>query len=286
MDNINISTIALEYTKLVQDNLLELMMNQEKLELQLGQRTKIKTQEHTAYLVDDFSNNILFELLNQYSEFNWQVFSEETGWTNIGNGKIRLKAICDPFCNTSLAMRGFRESAVAICITDDKNELISCSIADLNIKRIFYVDKLKSVILNPGVNGQWTETEMHVSKTQNLKNAFIAISALKAKRRQKLTERRIFHEAGQITILDGAIYIARMASGYLDAYLDLDIGQPIYEIPCLEMIKRSGGVVKDLSGKDFELAQVVFTLEEKPDARYQFISASTNELYKEILESI
>ena len=96
----------------------------------------------------------------------------------------------------------------------------------------------------------------------------------------------IFIKPGQLHCLDGAIFIGRTASGYIDAYLDPYIGQPLYEVPCLEMINRAGGIITDTDGSEFDLAKLIEDLEINPNARYKFIAAATAELHEEICNAL
>lgn len=279
-----ISGITFEYVKTAQAVLIDKLNSQLAFERELGQVVRKKSSEHTAHKVDDFSDEILFSILHEYPDIGWKIFTEEKGWIT-DTRKTDYKVICDPFCNTTLALRSFRESAVAICLADKDNSFISCAIADLNTWRIFYADqeRVSTFVIE---NGKWISSPAEVSNTTNLSDSFISISSLKKKRREAMVGKEIFTRAGQLHCLDGAIYIGRTASGYLDAYLDPYIGQPLYEIPCLEMIRRAGGVVTDTSGDNFNFARLISDLEKEPNSRYKFIAAATEELHNEIYKAL
>jgi fructose-1,6-bisphosphatase/inositol monophosphatase family enzyme len=279
-----ISGITFEYVKTAQAVLIEKLSSQLAFERELGQVVRRKSSEHTAHKVDDFSDEILFSVLRQYPNIGWKIFTEEKGWIT-DTKRIDYKVICDPFCNTTLALRSFRESAVAICLADKDNSFISCAIADLNTQRIFYADR-EQVSTFMIENGEWISLPTKVSKATSLSDAFISISSLKKRRREAMAGKEIFTRAGQLHCLDGAIYIGRAAAGYLDAYLDPYIGQPLYEVPCLEMMKRAGGVVTDMLGNEFNFSRLISDLEKEPHARYKFIAAATEELHNEIYKAL
>lgn len=276
--------ITFEYARTAQAVLMDKLNSQFAFERELGEVVRKKSDEHTAHKVDDFSDEMLFSLLRKYPDIGWKIFTEEKGWI-ISERKTDYKIICDPFCNTALALRSFRESAVAICLADRDNSFISCAIADLNTRRIFYADQehVSTFVIE---NNEWIASPARVSGTTNLSDAFISISSLKKKRREAMAGKEIYTRAGQLHCLDGAIYIGRTASGYLDAYLDPYIGQPLYEVPCLEMIRRAGGIVRDEAGNDFDLVKIIIGLEKEPASRYRFIAAATEELYDEIYRSL
>ena len=84
--------------------------------------------------------------------------------------------------------------------------------------------------------------------------------------------------------MDGVLNLARLAAGYVDAYVDPFAGQPIYEIVCAELVQRAGGIVTDTYGVRFDLASIAQMLKDNMEQRYHIIASCTTGLHEEILE--
>ncbi len=279
-----IPSLTFEFARRAQAQLMPILEYQDQLERSLGEVIEEKEPGHLAYKIDEVSHSILLEVIHE-AALPCRLFSEEGGWISFG-AVPTYRVICDPFCNTSLAMRSFRESAAAICMVDKEGHFVSCAIADLNVRRIFYSDLTGTFVYYSLSTGDWQSVRASVSRVRSLSQAFVVVSALKQRRREWLVGKVLFTQAAQIHVLDGAIFLARLASGYIDAYLDPSAGQPLYEIPCLEMVKQAGGVVSDVDGADFDLAHLFTQLEEDPKSRYRFVAAATPELHRDILDTI
>jgi fructose-1,6-bisphosphatase/inositol monophosphatase family enzyme len=254
------------------------------LERDLGGVVADKGDEHFAYEVDEYANRILYDVIGEY-DIKCHVFSEEGGWRKVADHPQHL-IICDPFCNTALAVRGFREAAVAICITDAGGEFIACAIGDLQIERVFYADSTGAHLWEPDRRGVWRAAPMAVSRVRSLDEAFVVTSLLKRERRVRAVSEPFYVKARAVHGVDGAIMIGRLASGYIDAYLDPFKGQPLYEVPCCEMVRRAGGVVTDTDGRPFSLPKVIEGLLDDPKARYKIVAACTEELHRELLNNL
>ena len=85
--------------------------------------------------------------------------------------------------------------------------------------------------------------------------------------------------------MDGAIFFGRLAAGYVDAYVDVVVGQPVYEVAALEMITRAGGVVTDGQGEPLDLSRVVSLIEMDPGGRI-VVAAATAKLHAEIMRAL
>lgn len=276
--------LSLKFTARAQLSLLPFIRNQTSLQDRLGLVIEDKGDGHYAYEIDEFANSLLLEMLEEHG-IGCRVFSEEGGWSTVGKD-TKYYVICDPYCNTSLTMRGFRESAVAICIANLDGELVSCAIADLQVDRIFYADQSGASLWNLHNRDGWQRCSMQVSSVEKLSDAFVVASLLKQSRRLPTCKSGFYPKAKFLHGVDGAIMIGRLAAGHIDAYLDPFVGQPLYEVPCCEMVTRAGGVVSDVYGRPFRLAHVIESLVENPKARYSLIAACTANLHREILSSL
>ncbi len=133
---------------------------------------------------------------------------------------------------------------------------------------------------------QWSKSSIHVSQIHRLEDAFVVASLLKKNSRIQIASSEIYNNAKLVHGVDGAIMIGRLAAGNIDAYVDPYKGQPIYEVPCCELILKAGGVVTDANGKRFRLAEIVNSLKKNPKERYKIIAASTSQLHREIINGL
>lgn len=277
------TNFTLAFALRAQQVLMPFMRHQEDLEEQLGTQHHEKEPGHTTYRVDLVAHELLFEMVRTHHLAS-VIFSEEGGWKTIG-AHPRFKIVCDPFCNTTLAMSSFRESAIAICMVDHDNEFISCAIADLNIDRVFFADSTGAYVVTR--KGETLDRKrIAVSSAKSLADAFVVMSIMKRDRRAQIGTNQVFYRARQFHGLDGAIFFGRLAAGYIDAYLDPLKGQPLYEIPCAQLVIVAGGVVSDSSGIPFELPGLMKQLESDAHARYKLVAACTAELHQELLATL
>jgi fructose-1,6-bisphosphatase/inositol monophosphatase family enzyme len=275
------NSIVLEFAYIVQSKLLPFIRSQRNIQDKLGMVVEHKGGDHYAYQIDEFANRVLYEVLKEHG-LNCHVFSEEGGWSTLGDDP-EYYVICDPYCNTSLTMRSFRESAAAICIADLDGEFVSCAIGDFQIDRIFYADQTGAYLWELDGEKEWSRSRMHVSQIKRLDEAFVAASLLKQSRRTQTVTSSFYHNAKTLYGVDGAIMIGRLAAGHIDAYLDPFKGQPLYEVPCCELVLRAGGFVSDVYGKPFCLRDIVSGLRKNPKERYKLVASSTEKLHQEIL---
>ena len=275
---------ALAYIKQAQSYLMPALTQQHYEYDDLFSMKSTEDNSNPSYGFDEMSNRILFDVLNDLN-FSCYIFSEEEhSWKTIGSNP-QYYVISDPFRNSFLASRTFRDAAVAICISDLDGQLAACAIGDLQIKRIYYADASGAFILE---NRQEKEElrQIHVSNTISIEDAFVVTPLLKNSRRSQIETFRFFHQAEIIHGVDGAIMIARLAAGHIDAYLDPIKGQPLYEVPCCELIIKAGGIVTDDTGQPFKLSNIISNLSRNDGSRFKIIAACTKDLHRELLEDI
>lgn len=277
--------LVVDFCTTAQSQFQPLLHHHLEFEKSLSTVTHDEGGEHLHYHFDQVAHEILVEAVER-NQIDAHVFSEETGWFTVG-ARPALTVVCDPFDNSSLAARSFRDSSVAISVADESCQFLASAIADLSSSSIFYADTTGARIIYPsGPDAVRSSTVMHTSSVTKLKDAFVAVSSVKQSRRRALAKSQILTEPKLFHSLDGAIFIARLAAGYIDAYLDPYKGQPLYEIPCLEIVRRAGGFVSDLQGNMFEFTHIIKRIQKEPSERYLMVAASTEELHDEVLRSI
>jgi fructose-1,6-bisphosphatase/inositol monophosphatase family enzyme len=244
----------------------------------LGGVVKDKGDGHTAHRIDLCAEKILFEVLDR-ARYKGIVYSEERGLVKLGDDRRML--VCDPYCNTSLTFRGFRECAVAAYEYSLQGDFVSGALADLQINRILQTDTEGATrVVYPPKLGIADATRC--SDVRNVEDAFIAISLLKQKRRA-LLPLSVFQKAGLVTTVDGAITAARIALGEIDGFIDHAIGQPSYEALAYEVVRRAGGVVSDVDGNPIDFSLIASGLAKGVVHRHPMVVAANEQLHQEML---
>ncbi|MCO5190497.1 MAG: hypothetical protein M9928_04750 [Anaerolineae bacterium] len=275
---------ALSYIKQAQYYLIPALSHQHYNQDSMFQMKSEENDPNPSYRFDELSNEVLFEVLIKRGLDCYVYSEEEHSWKTIGKNP-QYYVICDPFCNSFLTSRTFRDAALAICICDLDGQLVACAIGDLQIDKILFADPTGAYILEYH-QGVETINPISVSDVASIDDAFIVTPLLKASRRKFVNSYDFFHRAKIIHGVDGAIMIARLAAGHIDAYLDPIKGQPLYEVPCFEMIVKAGGVVTDEFGEPFNLGQIISRLSEQNHTRFKMVAASTENLHQALLREV
>jgi fructose-1,6-bisphosphatase/inositol monophosphatase family enzyme len=273
--------LAVSIVREAQAYLRPYVSRQSKLETEIGQITRQKGPDHAAYEFDDQVDGLIQRRLTD-SHIGAAVFTEESGWFQLGR-ELEYIIVSDPFCNSALAMRGFRESAVTLCVLAGQN-LDCCVVADVSSDEIFYADQSSTALLE--CDDPKRSRALKTSDVTRLSDAFVVVSALKADRRAQLARTSLLTEPAKLMTVDGGIMAARLAAGRIDAYADPFRGQPLYEAVVLELVQRAGGVVTDLEGRPFSLPAVVSQLRTDPTLRYKFVAACGPRLHAEIMATL
>jgi myo-inositol-1(or 4)-monophosphatase len=257
---------------------------------ELGVITSYKGNGHTAHAIDLKAEEILFEALKR-ADYDGTVYSEESGLVRMGNQPRII--ICDPYCNTTLTFRGFRESAVAVYEFTREGNFTAGAIADLQIPRIVWAEASSGgAFFTPtdrsgdsGAEEIRDAARARCSEVKRVQDAFITISLLKRNRRESLPT-TLLSEASMVTTIDGAIVAARLALGEIDGFVDARIGQPSYEAIAYFLVYKAGGIVTDSTGAPVDFAAIVTALWEGEVTRQTIIAAGNRLLHDEILGKV
>jgi fructose-1,6-bisphosphatase/inositol monophosphatase family enzyme len=276
---------AVDYVKQVQSALMPALLEQQyKVNDSFSQKTGSQ-EGNPSFGFDVISNNILFEVLSR-NKLDCYVFSEEEhSWKIVGSSP-KYYVICDPFCNSSLATHTFRDSAVAICISDLDGQFITCTIGDLQIRKFYFADVSGAYVVENYHQNDETISKIKVSTTTRIEDAFVVTPLLKPERRKAVKHLQFYDQAKMLHGVDGAIMIARLAAGYIDGYLDPLRGQPLYEVPCCELIVKAGGIVTDAEGRPFRINDIITGLLKNTSERYRLVAAGTQELHDALLHGL
>ncbi|BDH04091.1 MULTISPECIES: inositol monophosphatase family protein [Streptomyces] len=268
---------ALAVVHRISEKLRPLLQDPAEVE-KLGPVVADKGDEHTAHEVDVSAEAILFETLDEIG-YRGTVYSEERGLVVLGDEERLL--VCDPYCNTTLTFRGFRESAVAAYEHAADGTFVAGAIADLQVRRILHAEAggKTQTLWPPAPDAQ---RAAGVSDVQEVKDAFIVVSLLKAKRRAS-SPPRLLADAGMVTTIDGAITAARLGFGEIDGFVDDVVGQPFYEALAYQMVEQAGGTVTDGRGEPVDFPGIARSLARGVVRRQSVVAASTAALHREIM---
>jgi fructose-1,6-bisphosphatase/inositol monophosphatase family enzyme len=251
--------------------------------------TAYKEEGHTAHRIDLRAEAVLFETLER-AAYAGKVYSEERGLVRLGSQPRII--ICDPYCNTTLTFRGFRESAIAVYEFTQAGVFVAGAIADIQIPRIVWADERSGAyltLLNTTHDSDEKEAQgterIQCSEVRDVRNAFLTISLLKRSRREHLPI-KLLEEAAMVTTIDGAIVAARLAIGEIDGFVDPRIGQPSYEALAYVLAAKAGGVVTDASGAPIDFARIATALWEGKVTRHTIVAAGNRPLHTELLSKI
>ncbi len=279
--------ICLDFVYEAKRRLTDLLYHHRALEEGLGRAQEQKDVDHTQYGFDVAANELLYCRLRE-AGINARVFSEENeaGWEQVGTGAEYL-IVSDPFDQSTTTMWTFRMASVAICVTDEKCQFRACAIGDLNTHMAYFADRSNAwqIVLDPRLplsKEELAPQALRPSSIERLSAAVIVLPAMKGKRSGPARRSSITAAAGKWLNVDGGLNLARVAAGYIDAYLDPFVGQPISEVVYAELVRRAGGIVTDTSGRPFDVAEQMQTLLCDHDRRYGIIAASTKSLSAEI----
>ena len=237
-----------------------------------------------AYRVDAAAEEILFGLLAEHG-IAGRIFSEESGWHSYGRGDT-YTVVCDPFDNSFLSTRSFRESSVVISVGDGQGRFLCCALGDLATRTVYFADQEGSRILEEDEE-TWRERDMTTLSVTRLEDAFVILPAiLRPCRPQAMDVPDLVARSKYLITMDGAIFLGRLAAGYVDAYIDVVVGQPVYEVACLEVIVRAGGIVTDRGGVLLDFERVLDMVERDPTGRTGVIAAATAELHADIMRAL
>jgi len=247
----------------------------------LSRQKKIKENDNIQYNFDVEIDNIF---KNKIKEFNisGKIFSEEGGFFEFGDKKYRI--VYDPFCNSSLASKTFREAASGISVFDYDYNFITSAILDYqtgiigiveeNKTNFYQIQNLERISFDNQPHGKLEESWVVVTLENQKERKGI-------KRLEKILER-----SKRIIISSGHIYWLKLAAGFIDAYLDPIGGEFLYEMFASTVAQKAGCFVTDLSGKEFDPGEYLKKFEVNKNFVYFPIAASNKNLHNEILTNI
>lgn len=243
----------------------------------LSKEIKVKKNDNVQYSFDVELDKIIKNKLEEFG-ISGKIFSEESGFFEFGEKKYRV--VYDPFCNSSLATRAFHEAAVGISVFSYDYEFITSAIMD-------YQTGIVAIVEDDKTNFYQIQTKEKLifnnSKNENLEDAWIVITLENQEERKNFKKAdEILEKAKRIIISSGHIYWLKLAMGVIDAYLDPFGGEKLYEMFACTVAQKSGCVVTDLEGKEYDPVENLKIFEGNQNYIYHSVAAGNEKLHSKI----
>lgn len=271
--------IVLEFQLKTLNFLKPYLLNQFRLETELGKIVNVKEDGNKTFDYDLATNNFLLETLREH-DFRGELYSEETRWTKFGDAEEII--VSDPICNSSLLRRGSRNVASGVNYFR-KNQFIAGALTDFGSLTICLADEKR--VLRLLLDGESVLVqEARVSGETDVAKAFTAFSLYSDdRRREVLAQSQILEKLPLVMeVVGGQPFWAKLTQGYLDAYLNPFHGTKIYEAVSGEIARRAGAVIRDLEGRELNMGDYLEKLRTEENFRLKFIAAASEELYQKI----
>ena len=230
----------------------------------------VKEDGDPSTMADILAEDIAYDVLSKLDE-KLDFYSEERGYlikTENSNYIIQM----DPIDGTFMALRQLPGACMAITAFQKAGMKPVCAlVADYYNGDIYWADENGSTL-----NGK----PIHTSNRKTLGEAFISTCYGKKSRFGKiLDDTRFVDKAFWISTNGGILDMARVATGQVDAYLDLMLGYKAYDFSAGAYIaEKAGACVTNEFGEPL-------IYPENPELRCKFIIAANKELLEEIIQS-
>lgn len=254
--------------------------NQNDFQLSLSKLVKVKQEDNVQFSFDvELDNLIKSRLLDQ----SMKVFSEESGWFQTTE-KPKFICVYDPFCNSSLASRTFREAAMGISIFNIDQEWITSLLLD-------YQSGIIGIATNERTTFYQSQTMQPLSVAKHtsskIEDAWVVLTMENLRERSEIERvSELVTKSGRLIISSGHYYWLKLALGQIDAYLDPVGGEHLYEMFAAQVAIKAGCVVTDLKGNPFNPSTMLSQFISDPKYVYYPVAAQTKAIHDEIINKI
>jgi len=257
-----------------------LLTNYENFSQLLAKEVKQKSENNIQYNFDVALDEIIKKNVDKHS-IKGRIFSEESGFFSTGD---EYRIVYDPFCNSTLASKGFADAAVGITVFSFDYKLITSAILD-------YQNGILAIIEDNQTNFYQIQSRNKLifsyEEQGALENSTVVVTLENQKEREHLAEtEEILQKARRIIISSGHIYWLRLAIGSIDAYLDPFGGEKLYEMFACTVAQKAGCTVTNINGTEFDAGEYLKIFEK--DQKYIFypVGARTKQLHEQLLNSL
>ncbi len=228
---------------------------------------------HITRKIDNLAEKAIVRYLEK-NRISCILIGEECGTIKIGE-EPETYMIVDSIDGTTNALRGinFASTSIAVSPKDSMNNIEAAIVMRLDNGKAYTAEK--------GKGAQYNDEKMSLSKVKSLEKAVMAIDI---SRSPENIERilPLLKTASHIRCLgSAALEICHVASGQLDAYVDVRDKLRTTDIAAAMLIlKEAGGVVLQPNGEELRDAPL------RVINRFSVIVASNMELVSEILQEL
>jgi len=186
---------------------------------------KDESESNPHLRIDDAATELLIPAISAVLP-TCGIWTEEQGI--VARSTDGTVAFLDPFCNTSLASKGFREASTAITIVSMTSGQFITFVVDYQWPAIVFGNAGGCV---ERATGSKAIRQLLPKHPTSLSEAAGCASLFKRSRREYVQRYfKVLKAPKLLFSIDGAINIARLARGTTSFFVDLDVGQPSYEM--------------------------------------------------------
>jgi fructose-1,6-bisphosphatase/inositol monophosphatase family enzyme len=250
----------------------------------LAKEIKEKEFNNIQYNFDLKMDEIFRNNIDKF-EIAGKIYSEESGWFET-KGENRYRVVIDPFCASTLASKTFHAAAAGVSVFDYGYNFVASGILDYQNGIAAVADEKETKIYQIQ---EGEELKIDIPQRKSLKDSFIAVSFETKERRKKehrLKMEEIFSEAERVMIGSGHYFWLKLATGYIDGYVDISKGQKLYEMFAAIVAQKRGCIVTNLGGEEFVAEKYLKIFEDNPNFRFRLVAARSKEIHKEIMNSL
>jgi fructose-1,6-bisphosphatase/inositol monophosphatase family enzyme len=261
----------------------EPLTNYELFSQKLSERIRVKEGGNEQFDFDVELDKLVQRTLAQHGITGW-VFSEESKVFEIPGAK-RFRVVYDPFCNSSLASRTFREGALGISIFSYDYDFLAAAILDFQTGLVGLVTAGQKTKFYQAQTGQMVGIDRPAATS--LDEAWVVLTLEdQAERSHLAAAEPLLRQAKRIIDSSGHIYWLRLAAGFVDGYADPFGGEALYEMFACTVAQGAGSVVTNLDGEAFDPSQYLLTFEHDPGYHFYPVAARTKELHGHLMEAL
>lgn len=277
----NIQKFYLDTFRLAHGFIFPYLTNYAKFSERLTAKVEgVERGNNTQYSFDVALDELIKGKIEEHG-LEGKIFSEESGFYTVGE-KSEYRIVFDPFCNSTLASRGFLDGACGISVFSWDYQLLASGVMDYQLGIFSLVEKNQETKFFDVTSGMEISSKKRM--VENLEVSWVAIAFENRAERSGLNEMKaIFDRAKRLVVGSGHVYWFRMAFGTLDMYLDPIGGEQLYEMFAATVAQGAGCVVTDRYGEIFDAGKYLKIFEENPEYRYYPIAASNVVLHRELL---
>ncbi|QQR77244.1 MAG: hypothetical protein IPJ67_03805 [Candidatus Moraniibacteriota bacterium] len=280
---INFNEFYLDTFRAARNFILPYLTDYKKFSERLALRVDgVDRGNNIQYSFDVELDRIIKDKIREYG-LEGRIFSEESRLYTLGE-KNEYRVIFDPFCNSTLASRGFLDGACGISVFSWDYTLLASGVLDYQLGVFALVEGTQPTKFFDVVYGMQMSAEK--DDVEKVEESWVAIALENERERIRSSEvKDIFEKSKRLVVGSGHIYWFRLAFGKIDAYLDPIGGEPLYEMFAASVAQGAGCRVTDRDGEVFDAGKYLKIFEEDLEYRYYPVAASNEILHQDILKA-